>query len=141
MKRGEIRNLEYFKKARAYSWSRCEKYAPRGIMPTDIDFAIECRGKFLFFEMKTEGSRMPIGQKIFFETLLASLPEKSLLMVTTHLDLEIPTIPDDITGIETWYPSKTGLKRKIHDGNLHRRFVSLYAGFFEWAERTYMRAK
>lgn len=132
--RGEIYNIPYFTRARVYSWQRCIQYAPRNIAPTDIDFVVECKGKFLFFEMKTDGAIMPRGQVILYEQLLTALATKAVLMVVTHKQLDIPTMPDDIIGIETWRYINGYVRKKQHGGNMHDVFIALYSRFFQWAE-------
>ena len=58
---------------------------PRNIAPTDIDFAVEVGGRFLFQEWKSnkgaEATELPTGQRLFFERLTKAHPEITAMMV------------------------------------------------------------
>ena len=67
-----------------------------GVSPTDIDYAIERRGRFLFIENKRPGQEIPRGQAILFDAL-QRLPGAAVLIVEGN-----PV--DDIHRARWWDP-------------------------------------
>lgn len=133
-RRGDIRDSPFAGRAKEYSWSLCQKYAPRNITPTDIDYAIDCNGRFLFFEMKTIGQSMTRGQDYFFNRLLSQLEGSAVLMIVEHEPLDSTmTMPDDVKCFEMRWFAKGGIHRRHFIGV--EAFIEKYQGFFRWAER------
>ena len=84
-----VRNPDYLRRCKVYSWDLVTRYTPRGIQPTDIEAAIEISGKFLYFEFKTSGATMPRGQWLFYERLLRTHFANAALFVCEHEPLDI----------------------------------------------------
>lgn len=119
-------------RAKEYAWSLCLKNAPRKITPTDIDYMTECNGHFLFFEMKTEGAKMPYGQQLAFERLLLSLPNRAVLMLVTHTSVAVVNMPANLKNLELWVSNGLTIRRR--EKIAPELFTQLYAAFFSWAE-------
>lgn len=130
-KRGDI-NSPWAGRAKEYAWSKCLELAPRNITPTDIDFSVDCAGKFLFFEMKTENTPIPDGQRIHLERLLENMGPGHFVMVAEHPILDRVDVPDDITKVQLWHENDGGIwKSESLPGTA---FAALYRAFFEEAE-------
>lgn len=117
-RRGDIVHSEYATKAKEYAWNKLRNgVLPRGISPTDIDAAIEVGERMLFFEMKTSGSAMPDGQRLFFERLLAAT--RASLIIVDHPRIDPCDVCRDVTAIEawTWEHSAASLPRLLKTGH------------------------
>jgi hypothetical protein len=119
-------------RAKEYAWSLCLENAPRKITPTDIDYMAECNSHFLFFEMKTEGAKMPFGQQLAFERLLRELPNKGALMLVSHSSVSVVKIPTDVLSFDLWTSTDNGIS--ILKDIPAFMFTAVYRAFFEWAE-------
>ena len=120
-------------RAKEYSWNLCLEHAPRKITPTDIDYFVESKGHFLFFEMKTKGQKMPYGQELAFTRLLSALYGRAVLMIVSHGELATVKLPIDVLSLDLWADGRGhGLIRR--EGLDRGLFVPLYAAFFSWAE-------
>jgi len=129
--RGDI-STPWAQRAKEYSWHKCVSLAPRNITPTDIDFAVECAGRFMLFEFKTTGTEMGYGQRLFFERLLSRLGLGHFLMICEHPPLEKISLADDITRVWLWAHDGTGTW--VSDPLPGDAFVILYEAFFKEAE-------
>lgn len=130
--RGDI-ETPWAGRAKEYSWSLCLNLAPRKITPTDIDYLVECKNKFAFFEMKTIGAEMPFGQQLMFKNLLRALPGQSMLFVVEHTQLNVVHVPVDVIKFHCRMANKEGLIRNTDDFH-GSAFPGVYKGFFDWAE-------
>ena len=109
------------------------KYAPRNITPSDIDYATECGGHFLVFEMKSTGAGLPYGQRLMLERLLLRLTPISRVVVVQHPLLDRIVVPDDVLEFETWRWSGQRLESRQWPGS---DFTRWYARWFEAADYT-----
>lgn len=119
-------------RAKEYAWAACLRHAPRQITPSDIDYVVDCNGRFLLFEMKSEGAEMPTGQRILLERLLEALHGKAFLIIVEHEALSKIDMGSDVLRFHAWTYSG-GAVRRIgpFDGS---HFPAVYAAFFQWAE-------
>lgn|SRR6185436_10032813 len=46
------------------------KHLPGRVAPSDIDFALERNGRFLFIEFKPKGGGLSVGSRILYKTLV-----------------------------------------------------------------------
>jgi hypothetical protein len=129
--RGDI-ETPWAGRAKEYSWSLCLRLAPRKITPTDIDYLVECNGKFAFFEMKKDGVQMPAGQARMFKALLRQLASDAVLFIVEHSPLDRIEVPTDITRFKCVRFGDSDLVESRALPGL--RFASVYAAFFKWAE-------
>jgi hypothetical protein len=131
--RGDI-NTPWAGRAKEYAWSLCLGLAPRKITPTDVDYVVECGGKFAFFEMKTGGSEMPYGQERMFNEMLKCIGAKALLFVVEHKPLERVSLPTDVTRFQCRRFDHETDRVKVSQWLEGTRFGSAYAAFFIWAD-------
>lgn len=129
--RGNITSGPYAERAKEYAWHLCLRHAPRKITPTDIDYFVERNGRFLFFEMKTEGAKVPYGQHLALARLLLSLGGKAILAVVEHAPLDRVEMPGDVLRFTLW--AKDGLRVVDRGPFPGEAFIPFYVAFFEWA--------
>jgi hypothetical protein len=105
---------------------------PRRISPTDIDMAIERNGHFLFAEYKTasaDWSRVPTGQRIFFEELVKLGQGKVWAACCKHRVPEDGAMIDskwDVTAFQLMAWSDGGIKYTSRQPGHH------WPGFVSW---------
>lgn len=135
-------------RAKEYAWSACLALAPRSITPTDIDYMAECNGRFLLYEMKTEGAKIPHGQRLALERLLVTLgPKKALCVIAEHGPLDRVSVPADMRQVEVWAPlvgapeSWPNTRLPSWDGMVWasgkmsgEAMAEIHASFFHWAQ-------
>jgi hypothetical protein len=131
--RGDIKNSVYAGRAKEYAWSLCTNLAPRKISPSDIDYYVECNGKFLFFEMKTKDAKMDYGQELALSRLLKATVGKSILLVVKHEALDLIEMPTSVISFDIWAAGRNNLLKKIIDMP-YDSFVEVYQAFFDWAD-------
>lgn len=72
--RGQIFNAERYKQAKLIDFSGlCGAFPLPSITPSDIDFIVERKSRFLIGEVKAQGTDIPTGQQILLDALLHGL--------------------------------------------------------------------
>lgn len=99
--RGRTRNPAYRNVCQLYEFDKLRAWYPRNITPTDIDgryYIHSCvkRHAFWFFELKTEGTKIPTGQRRALAGLCALSPGRNVAMIAEHPALEDVDVPPDL---------------------------------------------
>ena len=130
--RGDI-ETPWAGRAKEYAWSLMERYAPRKITPSDIDYIVECRGHFVAFEMKTGSADLSYGQRLMLERLLNGWTMRSRVVVIRHAPLDRVVIPEHVETFETWRWSEDGVLRGGPYSGAD--FAEWYGEWFKKADR------
>jgi hypothetical protein len=106
---------------------------PRGIMPTDIDWAVDDNGRFIFAEYKSNActwSKVPVAQRLFFTRLVALGKGQIVAAVVQHH----PAEGDDIDSVvveafSLLRQTPMGVQpSKVYDGRLWAPYVTRWFG-------------
>ena len=96
------------------------------IQPMDIDAIIERNGRFIIFETKDEGVKIPKGQQITLERLVLLGKGKIHLMVLNGKSHK------DISAVEEWYynKGKCEINKSLGDADY---VLDRVTKWFKWA--------
>lgn len=108
--RGEIASIGRATQLIAFEGMRWGK-----ITPTDIDFAIEARGAYVFGEFKYKDKPLDLGQRLALQNLSKAVyPAPSLLFVATHeTPLPHAVIARECRVVEVHYNGKQLSPQKV----------------------------
>lgn len=99
MERGAIRDRRFATQVKDYSGMRWGN-----ITPTDIDGAVEFKGKcYVFIEAKYRDAPLPYGQQLALTRIIDDLQKPSILFVCSHECAEHEDIDMAKTTVERFY--------------------------------------